>query len=151
MIRILEDNDVMACMILMNKSLQDNNYGPYERNERVWLEHLCHHIRDEKCLAMGDWEGDKLRGFMLVSTFRNFYTKEIVSDVKDCIVDHDYNNAFTVTRLFNAMIEASKAAGIKHWRADTLRAGDKAEEYVEFLRKKYDARPFTGVHGTIGG
>ena len=150
MIKILEDNNVLDCILLMDKSRKDNDYGPYSDNERVWIEHLTHHIKDPHCLAIGDFDGDELRGFMLCSTFRNFYTHELVSDVKDCIVDQNRNNVFTVTRLFNAMIAASKEAGIKTWRADSLRASDKADEYVEFLSRKYNARPFRGVHGTIG-
>ena len=150
MIRPLEDNDTLDCILLMKKSSEDNDYGPYAYNERRWIEHLTRHISDPHCLAIGDFQGDELRGFILSSVFTNFYNGEPVADVKDCIVNHDNNNAFTVTRLFNAVLETAEKAGIKHWRADSLRAGDKAEEYVEFLAKKYDARPFRGVHGTIG-
>jgi hypothetical protein len=39
--------------------------------------------------------------------------------------------------------------GGSYWRADTIRAGNEAENYVEFLIKKYDATPFMGVHGRV--
>jgi len=155
MIKLIEDNDMYECVQLMQKSTQDNNYQPYDRNERVWMQHLARHIEEQAAnnplyLAIGDYASDEsLRGFMLASAYNNFYTKEYVMDVKDCIVNHDYNNAFTVTRLFNYMIDHVQRHGGIHWRADSIRAGDKALEYTEFLAKKYNATPFHGVHGRV--
>ena len=142
------------CVQLMHKSTQDNNYQPYDRNERCWMQHLAKHIQEQaeqnpRYLAIGDYSNDTLRGFMLASAFRNFYTNEMVMDVKDCIVNHDFNNSFTVTRLFNYMIDHVQKHGGTHWRADSIRAGDKALEYTEFLAKKYNAIPFHGVHGRV--
>ena len=153
MIKQIEDNNLVECINLMRKSCKDNDYGVYDYNELTWISHLANHVanrNDPNFVVIGDYtEEGTLRGFLLASTFRNFYTQELVMDVKDCIVDHDFNNAFTVTRLFNHMIDHVKQHGGKHWRADSLRAGDKAIEYTEFLAKKYNARPFYGVHGSV--
>jgi hypothetical protein len=155
MIKLIEDNNMYECVQLMQKSMQDNNYQPYDRNERCWMQHLATHIQKQgegspMYLAIGDYAScGSLRGFMLANAYSNFYTQEWVMDVVDCIVDHNYNNAFTVTRLFNYMLDHVKKHGGKYWRADSIRAGDKAVEYTEFLAKKYNAIPFHGVHGRI--
>jgi len=94
-------------------------------------------------------EKDYINGFMLASAFQNYYTQEWVMDVKDCIVDHDYHNGRAVVRLFDHMINHVREHGGKHWRADSIRASDKAEEYALFLQRKYGAIPFSGVHGKI--
>ena len=143
------------CIKLMHKSTEDNNYKAYDRNERCWIQHLAHHIEKQKenspyYLAIGDYASDNsLRGFMLASAFQTFYTEEYVMDVKDCIVNQDYNNAFTVTRLFNYMVDHIRKHGGTHWRADSIRTSNKAFEYTEFLAKKYNATPFYGVHGRV--
>ena len=154
MILKLNDNMILPCVSLMQKSIIDNDYKVYDRNERVWIEHLCQHIKEQynssRFLAIGDFtDKGELKGFMLASAFVNYYTQEWVMDVKDCIVNHDYNNAFTVSRLFDYMISHVKEHGGSLWRADSIRAGDKALEYIEFLQKKYNATPFYGVHGRI--
>jgi len=155
MIKLIEDNMMYSCIQLMHKSTQDNNYQPYERNERCWIQHLGKHIEEQannnpRFIAIGDYtDTGELKGFMLASAFQTYYTNEMVMDVKDCIVNHDYNNSFTVSRLFNYMIDHVKRHGGSHWRADSIRAGDKAVEYTEFLAKKYNAKPFHGVHGRI--
>jgi hypothetical protein len=156
MIIEITDNLVKECIDLMSISYSQNEYSPYDYNERCWIEHLTNHVKEQglgnpRYLAIADYDEKKgyIKGFMLASAFVNFYTQEWVMDVKDCIVDHDYNNAFTVTRLFNHMIAHTKAHGGSLWRADSIRANDKAEEYTEFLKKKYNAVPFHGVHGRI--
>jgi len=154
MIRKLEDNDVVKAIQLMDSSTQQNNYEPYARNERCWIQHLTTHIEEQKAndprfIAIGDYDKETLKGFMLASAFQCYYTQEWVMDVKDCIVDNNYNNVFTVTRLFNYMIAHVKEHGGKHWRADSIRANDKSIEYTEFLKKKYNAIPFHGVHGMV--
>lgn len=157
MIKLIEDNHIIQVTLLMDKATKDNyiTYDePYGRNERCWIQHLTSHVEKQKTdpryLVIGDFtKDDELRGFIICSAFQNYYTQEWVMDVKDCIVDHDYNNAFTVTRLFNHMIDHVKQHGGTHWRADSIRAGDKAVEYTEFLAKKYNAKPFHGVHGRI--
>jgi len=156
MVELLYDNHVVECIQLMNKSVQDNNYEPYGRNERIWIENLCKHIDEQlknnpMYLALGVWDDKtgELRGFMLASAFQNYYTQEWVMDVKDCIVNHDRRNGFIVKQLFDAMIEHVKNHGGSYWRADSIRAADKAEEYTKFLQKNYDAIPFSGVHGKI--
>ena len=156
MIVYINDNMMCECIDLMRKSCEDNDYKPYDRNERCWIEHFSLHVREQKsgdprylAIADVDDECNYIRGFMLASAFQNYYTQEMVMDVKDCIVDHDYHNARTVIRLFDHMISHVKEYGGRHWRADSIRAGDKAEEYTKFLQKKYGAIPFSGVHGEV--
>lgn len=156
MIVYINDNMILECMEMMHKSVEDNNYSAYDRNERCWVEHFTTHVREQnlgnpKYLAIADVDRDKdvILGFMLASAFQNYYTQEWVMDVKDCIVDHDYHNAKTVIRLFNAMFDHMREHGGKLWRADSIRAGDKAEEYCLFLQKKYGGQPFMGVHGKL--
>jgi len=137
----------------MNKSTQDNDY-PYDRNERMWIEHLCSIVDKQynspHYLAIGNYTKDNvLKGFMLASTFKSYYNGEYIMDVKDCIVDHDYNTAFTTIRLFNYMIQHVKDHDGSRWRADSIRSNKNAEEYITFLQKKYNATPLYGVHGKI--
>lgn len=154
MIRLLDDNNVLDCILLMDKSTKDNDY-PLERNERVWVEHLCSTINKQyespHYLAIGDYDKttNKLKGFMLASTFTSYYNGEFIMDVKDCIVDQDYNSAFTAVRLFDYMIEHLKKHKGTRWRADSVRSNTNAEDYVKFLQKKYNATPLYGVHGRI--
>ena len=159
MIVLITDNMITECIDLMNVSVSQNDYEPYGKNERCWIEHLTTHVKEQgngnpRFLAIADLgespDGSKyIKGFMLASAFINYYTQEYVMDVKDCIVDSDYRNAFTVSRLFNAMIDHTKKHGGKYWRADSIRDPEKAKEYSEFLQKKYNAVPFHGVHGKI--
>ena len=156
MIVYINDNMMMECLRLMEKSCEDNDYQAYDINQRAWIEHFAKHVQEQNLgnanfLAIADVDVSKdiIKGFMLASTFKNFYTQEWVMDVKDCIVDHDYHNARTVKRLFDFMINHVKNNGGSLWRADSIRAGDKAQEYSEFLQKLYGATPFHGVHGRI--
>jgi hypothetical protein len=155
MIKLIEDNNLYECIQLMQKSLEEMEFHLYERNERLWIQHLSKHVEeqakgDPRFLAIGDYANDgALRGFMLASAFKNFYNHDYVMDVKDCITDKDYNNAFTATRLFNHMIKHVEQHGGTYWRADTIRAGKEANKYIEFLMKKYNATPFHGVHGKV--
>jgi len=70
-------------------------------------------------------------------------------DVKDCIVDHDYNNAFVVYRLFDAMIEHVKVNGGRHWRADSIRGEQEALDYGRFLQHRYNAALHVSVRGVL--
>jgi hypothetical protein len=156
MIISITDNMVKECIDLMEISYNQNDYKPYNKNERCWIEHFLKHVTEHnngnpKYLAIADYDETKgfIKGFMLASAFVNYYTQEYVMDVKDCIVDHEYQNARTVARLFDTMIAHVKEHGGKHWRADSIRANDKAIQYTEFLQRKYNAVPFAGVHGTI--
>ena len=58
-----------------------------------------------------------MQGFMLCSAFKNYYTQQWVMDVKDCIVDHDNSNLYTVKRMFDHMMDHIQEHGGKHWRA----------------------------------
>ena len=156
MIVYINDNMMMECLRLMEKSCEDNDYQPYPMNQRCWIEHFSNHVREQNlgnpkfiAIADVDIEKDYIKGFMLASAFMNYYTQEMVMDVKDCIVDHDYHNARTVIRLFDHMLDHVKKHGGTHWRADSIRSDEKAREYVEFLTRKYNAVPFYGVHGKV--
>ena len=156
MIVYITDNMLVDCINLMDKSARDNDYQPYDRNERCWIEHLTAHVREQKLgnpkfLAIADVEphAGYIRGFILASAFQNYYTQEWVMDVKDCIVDHDYHNGRVVIRLFNAMFDHMKQHGGTLWRADSIRDPKNAELYCKFLEKKFNAVPFMGVHGKL--
>jgi len=154
MIKQLHNNSVIQCIQLMEKSLQYNQYEAYPENQRCWIQHLTKHIEEQvkenpHYIAVGDFDDGQLHGFLLASSFKNYYTQQYVMDVKDCIVDHSRNSVYTVTRLFDHMIDHTEHHGGMYWRADTIRTGDAGIKYVEFLAKKYNAIPFHGVHGRV--
>lgn len=154
MIKKLEDNDVVEAINLMSKSYDDNDYVGYNKNERTWIEHFLKHVKEDSphFIAIGDYDDGKLQGFLLASTFNNYYTQEYVMDVKDCIVDHDNkNNIWIVKRLFDHMMEHIKAHGGKHWRADSIRAFQDCERYADFLKRFYNAEASLSMRGQIGG
>jgi len=155
MIRKIEDNDVLEAIKLMDKSTKDHKYLGYDRNETIWIQYFLSLVEKQKeggphVLVIGDYANNgKLRGFLSASTFSSYYTKEWVMDVKDCIVDHDYNNTFTVYRLFDAMIAHVKEHGGKHWRADSVRSEQEAMDYGRFLQHRYNAALHVSVRGVI--
>lgn len=154
MIKKLEDNDVFEAIQLMNKSTQHNEYYGYKRNEAVWIQYFLSLVQKQKegslhDLVIGYYSNDQLRGFLSATTFNNYYTNEWVMDVKDCIVDHDYNTAIPVYRLFDAMIAHVKEHGGKHWRADSIRSEQEAMDYGRFLQRRYDAAIHVSVRGVI--
>ncbi len=153
MIKLIEDNNVFEAIKLMNDSTQNQFYG-YEKNEAIWIEYFLSLVKKQKegsphVLVIGDYIDDKLRGFLSASTFSNYYNKQWVMDVKDCIVDHNYNNAFVVYRLFDHMIAHIKKHGGKHWRADSVRSEEEAYKYGRFLQKRYNAELHVSVRGVI--
>lgn len=156
MIKLIEDNNVYEAVQLMDKSTKDNNYFGYDRNERVWIQYFLGLVErqrdgDPHVLVIGDYTDEgKLRGFLSACTFKNYYTKQWVMDVKDCIVDHDFNNAYVVYRLFDAMIDHVKKHGGKHWRADSVRGEQEALDYGRFLQRRYNAALHVSVRGVIG-
>lgn len=153
MIRKLEDNDVFEAIQLMDKSTKDNSYFGYHRNEAVWIKYFVGLVEKQKetphVIVLGDYIDGQLRGFLSAETFNNYYNNEWVMDVKDCIVDHDYNNAFTIYRLFDAMIAHTKEYGGKHWRADSIRSEQEAMDYGRFLQHRYNAAIHVSVRGVI--
>ena len=156
MLTQIKDNMTVDCINLMNKSYEDNDYIGYDKNERTWIEHFLKHVKESqgnpKYIAVADVDSDGVvKGFMLCSAFMNYYTQEWVMDVKDCIVDHDNSNLYTVKRLFDHMMEHIKAHGGKHWRADSIRAFQDCERYAEFLKRFYNAEASLSMRGQIGG
>jgi len=154
MIKKIEDNNVFEAIKLMDKSTKDNNYYGYERNESVWIQYFLSLVEKQKegsphALVIGDYQDGALRGFLSAATFSNYYNKEWVMDVKDCIVDHDHNNAFVVYRLFDAMIAHIKEHGGKHWRADSVRGEQEALDYGRFLQHRYNAELHVSVRGVL--
>ena len=113
MIKLIEDNDVFEAIKLMNKSTEENTYGGYERNEAIWISFFLNIVAKQKennphYIAIGDYKDNKLIGFLLASTFKSYYNNIYTMDVKDCIVDKDTATPFTVTKLFDAMIQSCK-------------------------------------------
>ena len=86
---------------------------------------------------------------MLCSAFKNYYTQQWVMDVKDCIVDHDNSNLYTVKRMFDYMMEHIREHGGKHWRADSIRAFQDCERYAEFLKRFYNAEASLSMRGEV--
>jgi len=154
MIKLIEDNNVFEAISLMNVSTQGQHYG-YERNEAIWIEFFLSLVKKQKegnphALVIGDYDKtNKLRGFLSACTFSNYYDNQWVMDVKDCIVDHRYNNAFVVYRLFDYMISYIKKHDGKYWRADSVRGEEEALKYGRFLQKRYNAELHVSVRGLI--
>tara|TARA_R110000787_G_scaffold154751_1_gene268470 strand:+ start:1734 stop:2210 length:477 start_codon:yes stop_codon:yes gene_type:complete len=155
MIKKIEDNNVFEAIQLMDKYIKDGKSFGYDRNESIWIQYFLSLVEKQKegsphVLVIGDYTDDgKLRGFLSASTFSNYYNKEWVMDVKDCVVDLNYNNAFVVYRLFDAMIEHVRNHGGKHWRADSARSEQEAMEYGRFLQHRYNAELHISTRGVI--
>ena len=154
MLKRIEDNMMVDCINLMNKSYEDNDYIGYNKNERTWIEHLIKHVTmardDAKYIAIADVDTDgTMKGFMLCSAFKNYYTQQWVMDVKDCIVDHDNSNLYTVKRMFDYMMGHIKEHGGKHWRADSIRAFQDCERYADFLKRFYNAEASLSMRGEV--
>jgi len=155
MIKLIGDNDVFEAIKLMDKSTKGKEHLGYERNESIWIQYFTSLVEKQKegtphVLVIGDYADDgSLRGFLSAATFSNYYNKEWVMDVKDCIVDHDYNNAFVVYRLFDAMMDHIKKHGGKHWRADSVRSEQEAMDYGRFLQHRYNAALHVSVRGVL--
>jgi len=154
MIKLIEDNDVFEAIQLMNKSTKENTYGGYERNEAIWISFFLNIVAKQKegnphYLAIGEYKDNRLIGFLLASTYQSYYNNQYTMDVKDCIVDSDNSTPFTVTKLFNAMLEHVKHHGGLKWRADSIRAEGHSQNYVELLKLKYGAEIYYSAHGII--
>lgn len=155
MIRQLEDNDVVECINLMNESYEHNKgYECYDKNEAGWTQFFLRVLKDSKvkpeAFAVCDEQDGKIVGFMLATAFVNHYTGEYVMNVDDCIVDHSRkNNAFTVARLFDSMIDHVKKHGGKHWRADSARNVRDSRDYIMFLQKRYDGIISHNIRGRV--
>ena len=156
MIRPLEDNDAVSCILLMDQSWHHNDgysVGYRNKNEVSWIEHLMQHIREAQSnphyFTMGVWDG-RLKGYMLASTFRNYYTEEWTMDVKDCIIDPELKNpAFTVIRLYDAMFKHMKENNGVYWRADSVREFHHCEQYAKLLEKKYNGVTSLSIRGSL--
>jgi len=154
MIKLIEDNDVFEAIQLMDKSTKENTYGGYNRNEAVWISFFLNIVEKQKegnphYLAIGEYKNNTLIGFLLASTFVSYYNNEYTMDVKDCIVDKDEATPFTVTKLFDAMLNHTKTHGGLRWRADSIRMIEHSKNYVNLLKLKYGAEVYYSAHGII--
>ena len=154
MIKLIEDNDVLEAINLMNASVDMEKYKDKRRNESVWITYFLSLVEKQKesphALVIGDYnETNQLKGFLLASSYVDTYNLEYVMDVRDCIVDHRYNNAFTVYRLFDYMIKHIKDNGGNSWRADSIRPEEEGQAYAKFLAKRYNTKTHVSVRGII--
>jgi len=156
MIKLIEDNNVYEAITLMNKTVTEGKHNAYERNEYVWIQAFLTLIEEQRkenplVLVIGDYDkNNNLRGFLSAAAFNNYYDGLCVMDVKDCIVNHDYNNnAFVVYRLFDAMVAHVKKHGGKYWRADSIREEQEALDYGRFLQHRYNAKLHVSVRGEV--
>lgn len=154
MIKLIEDNTVLDCIKLMHTSTKDKTFFGYEGNQAVWITFFLGLVKRQKekdphALVIGDYKDNQLRGFLSACTFVNYYNNTYTMDVKDCIVDHNYNNAFTIYRLFDYMIDHLKKYGGKNWRADSVRSGQEGLDYAAFLQKRYNTDTHVSVRGVI--
>ena len=154
MIKLIEDNTVLDCINLMHTSTKDKTFFGYEGNQAIWITFFLGLVKRQKekdphALVIGDYKDNQLRGFLSACTFVNYYNNTYTMDVKDCIVDHNYNNAFTIYRLFDYMIDHLKKYGGKNWRADSVRSGQEGLDYAAFLQKRYNTDTHVSVRGVI--
>jgi len=155
MIKLLNNNDVVQVINLMDKTGDSDYYHGYHRDEAVWTTHFLNVLinqskGDVNSLAIGYFNNDILRGFMLASTFNNYYTNEPIMDVKDCIVNPDNPmNAKIIISLFDYMIDHTKKHGGKQWRADSIHTYDDSKKYVEFLSNRYNCAIQFSARGVI--
>jgi len=156
MIKLIGHNDVFEAIKLMNKSTMDNEYKGFDRNETVWISFLLDLVKKQAegsphALVIGDYDKttNALKGFLSASTFYSYYNTDCIMDVHDCIVNHDYNNAYVVYRLFDYMIEHIKKNKGRYWRADSVRGEQEALDYGRFLQKRYKAQLHVSVRGDI--
>lgn len=156
MLRLLTNNDVVKVINLMDKSCTGNSFHGYDRDEAVWTSFFLSVLakqsqQDPNYIAVGYFdESDTLKGFLLASTFNNYYTNEPIMDVKDCIVDPSNKmNAKVVASLFDYMIYHTKKVGGKQWRADSIHEYDESKRYVEFLNKRYNCAIQFSARGVI--
>ena len=155
MIKKIGDNDVFEAIKLMKKYVDANPAFGYDYNESAWIKYFLSIVEkqnkeDPHSIAIGDYDKDKLKGFLLASTFINHYNNQYIMDVKECAVDVDNkNNSFIIYRLFDYMIEHIKKHGGKHWRADSIRTEEDAIKYSRFLQKRYNSVMNISVRGVI--
>ena len=155
MLRLLNNNDVVQVINLMDKTGNDDNYHGYYRDEAIWTAFFINILakqfqEDPNYIAVGYFNSNKLKGFLLANTFNNYYTNEPIMDVKDCIVDPDNPlNAKVVASLFDYMIYHTKKVGGKQWRADSIHTYKNSKRYVEFLNKRYNCAIQFSARGVI--
>tara|TARA_R100001224_G_C4024444_1_gene150432 strand:+ start:1642 stop:2115 length:474 start_codon:yes stop_codon:yes gene_type:complete len=156
MIRLLNNNDTVKVIQLMDKYISTGqNHIGLQRNEAAWIQFYLNILSEQNKnnphnYAVGDFEKGNLRGFLLASTYSSHYNNDVIMDVKDCIVDFEYNTTYTTIRLFNSLMEHIKKYKGVRWRADSIRAEEHTKQYAKLLKLKYNAEIYFSAHGTIG-
>lgn len=152
----IEDNDLIDCILIMKSSTIDVDFVGYSENQRAWITYFAGLIKQSQTtpniIVHGIFEDNKLLGFMSAATFESYYDEKVIMDVKDCIVDESLSQlkkAKTVAKLFDNMIEHTKKHGGKNWRADSIRPYDESFKYAEFLRKRYGCAIHFSARGVI--
>ena len=157
MIKKLEEDSVFEAIKLMDIATRQNftHNLVIKRNEAKWIKFLIGVVQEQAMdnpnfLAIGEYQNDELRGFLLANTFINHYNDEPIMDVKDCIMDFEKSTPYTVIRLYDYMMSHMVKHGCKRWRADSIRNQEDTLKYTKLLQHKDNADLFYAAHGNIG-
>ena len=157
MIKKLEEDSVFEAIKLMDIATRQNftHNLVIKRNEAKWIKFLIGVVQEQAMdnpnfLAIGEYQDNELRGFILANAFINHYNDEPVIDIKDCIVDFEKSTPYTVIRLYNSVMDHMRKNGFKRWRADSIRNQEDTLKYAKLLQHKYNADLFYAAHGNIG-
>jgi len=157
MIKKLEEDSILEAIKLMDIATKQTftHSIVIKRNEARWIKFLISIVQEQakdnpNFLAIGEYQNDELRGFLLANTFINHYSDEPIMDVKDCIVDFEKSTPYTVVRLYDYMMDHLRKHGGKRWRADSIRNQEDTLKYAKLLQHKYNAELFYAAHGNIG-
>ena len=160
MIKKIQRNNVLEALNLFNNYVESNKDSPsvsmYDRNEAAWISYFVNAVNEQEkgsphYLVIGDYK-DGLQGFILATSFQNYYNNQYVMDVKECAVNPDYKQPlWVVTRLFNEVMSHIKKHGGKYWRADSIRLHEDSLKYGKLLEKKYGGVMHFSVNGIIKG
>lgn len=158
MIKQLGNNDVYEMAGIALATGEADVYHGYYRNDAQWLTHAIKHVREAidgnpHYIAIKDVDKNgKMLGFMIASTFNEYYSNQYVMDVKEMMVDYEAGriaNAKSVIRCFDYMIEHIKKHGGTQWRADSIHSEDNAFDYARFLQKRYGSAIHTSSRGVV--
>jgi hypothetical protein len=154
MIKLIEDNDVLKAINLGDKFYKTGGHHAQDINELSWINYFISLVSEQKkgnphVLVIGDYVNGELIGFLSAESFLNVYSSKYTMEVKDCIINPDCNNVFTITRLFNYMIKHIRDNGGSSWVASSPSVGKISTDYENFLLKKYNAEKYILVKGVV--
>ena len=160
MIKKIQKNNVLEALNLFNDYVEVNKDSPsismYDRNEAAWINYFVTAVNEQEksnphYLVIGDYDNG-LQGFILATSFQNYYNNQYVMDVKECAVSSSCAKPiWTVTKLFNEVMSHVKKHGGKYWRADSIRLHEESLKYGKLLEKKYKGVIHFSVNGIIKG